>query len=178
MGEAERDTIFDIKAEDFKLPVSELADQPRPVLKASNPKDAIGIRKVPITTVPMGVMLQVGLAMAEGARKYGRGNYRGSKVPAVRASVYIDAAFRHEASYWEGEDIDPDSGLNHIIKGIASLVVLADAIMTGQLEDDRPPRLPAGWMQKLNEHMGDIIDRYPNAKEPYTQVREDAEHNL
>jgi hypothetical protein len=146
--------------------------------KASNPKDALGISKVPITTLPMGVLLQVGLAMMEGGRKYGRHNFRGAKVPAVRASVYIDAAFRHEAGWWEGQDTDPDSGLNHIIKAIASLVVLADAIMTGQLEDDRPPRLPEGWMAELNKHAKEIIERYPVAKDPYTQKREDEEQNL
>lgn len=147
--------------------------------KDTNPKDALGIAKVPITTVPMQVMLQVGLAMMEGGRKYGRHNYRGSKVPAVRASVYVDAAMaRHLPAWWEGEDIDPDSGINHVIKAIASLVVLADAINTGQLEDDRPPRLKAGWIAELNQKAADIIARYPVAKDPYTQKREDEEKNL
>lgn len=141
--------------------------------KETNPKDALGIRKAPITTVPMHVIFQVGLAMMEGGRKYGRHNYRGATVPAVRASVYVDATARHLAQWWEGEDIDPDSGLSHIIKAIASLTVLADAIMTGQLEDDRPPRLPAGWMGKLNEHAGDIIERYPVSKDPYTAKGEE-----
>jgi Domain of unknown function (DUF5664) len=149
-----------------------------PVLKATNPKDALGIAKAPISTLPLEVMLQVGLAMMEGGRKYGRHNYRGAKVPAVRASVYVDAAFRHLASWYEGEDIDPDSGLNHIIKLIASAVVLADAINIGQLEDDRPPRLKPGWMAELNAHAKDIIARYPESKDPYTQKREEEEKNL
>jgi hypothetical protein len=143
------------------------------VKKDTNPKDALGIRKVPFSTVPMGVVAQTGLAMMEGGRKYGRHNYRGAKVPAVRASVYFDANFRHMTAWWEGEDIDPDSGLSHVIKAIASLTVLADAMMTGQLEDDRPPKLPSGWQKPLNEHAGDIIDRYPESLPPYTAKDEE-----
>ncbi len=141
--------------------------------KDTNPKDALGIRKFPITTIPMEIIGQAGLAMMEGGRKYGRHNYRGAKVPAVRASVYVDAAFRHLSAWWEGEDIDPDSGLSHIIKLIACGLVLGDALVTGQLEDDRPPKLPAGWQKRLNEMAGQIIDRYPDAVAPYTAKGEE-----
>ena len=60
--------------------------------KPTNPKDAIGIKKVPFSTVPARVIAEIGLAMLEGAAKYGRHNYR---VSGVRASVYYDAAMRH-----------------------------------------------------------------------------------
>ena len=81
--------------------------------KATNPKDAVGIKKVPLSTVSSKVIMEMGLGMLEGARKYGRHNYR---VAGVRASVYYDACMRHLMAWWEGEDIDPDSGLHHIIK--------------------------------------------------------------
>ena len=75
--------------------------------KQTNPKDALGIKKAPISTVPANVILETGLALLEGARKYGRHNYR---IMGVRASVYYDAVVgRHLAQWWEGEDIDKDS---------------------------------------------------------------------
>ena len=95
-------------------------------LKETNPKDAIGASKVPMSTVSCAVLAEVGVAMLEGACKYGRHNYRGV---GVRASVYYDATQRHLMSWWEGEDLDPDSELSHITKAITSLVVLRDAMI-------------------------------------------------
>lgn len=102
-----------------------------------NPKDAIGSKKAKFSPIPAGVIFDVGNAMLEGACKYGRHNYRGV---GARASTYYDASMGHIADWWEGEDIDPDSGLSHITKAIASLVVLRDVMLQDMLVDDRPPR--------------------------------------
>jgi hypothetical protein len=64
---------------------------------------------------------------------------------------------RHLTSWWEGENVDPDSGLSHVTKAIATLTVLRDAMLTGKYSDDRPPALPAGWLVGLNEKAGEII---------------------
>jgi len=124
--------------------------------KATNPKDAVGIRKAPLSTVPSGVMAEVGVAMLEGARKYGRHNYR---IAGVRASVYYDALMRHMLAWWEGEDVDPDSNLSHVTKAITTLVVLRDAMMQDMLTDDRPPR-SAPFFEELNAKASEIKDRY------------------
>lgn len=134
--------------------------------KDTNPKDAVGIKKAPISTVSGPVMLELGLAMLEGARKYGRHNYR---VSGIRASVYIDATFRHLLKWWEGEDDDRDSGLNHIIKAMASLMVLRDANIVDNWTDDRPPSVPKDFIENLNKKAAEIIKRYPNAKDPFMQ---------
>ncbi len=135
--------------------------------KPSNPKDLIGIRKAPFSTVSGAVMAEVGTAMLEGAAKYGRHNYR---VVGVRASVYYDATMRHLIGWWEGEDLDPDSGLSHVTKAIASLVVLRDAMINGKCEDDRPPACTS-FIDTLNTEAGKILDRHAD-KNPkhYTQV--------
>jgi hypothetical protein len=132
--------------------------------KETNPKDAVGTGKVPFSTIPAAVMAEVGLAMLEGARKYGRHNYR---VAGVRASVYYDALLRHVTSWWEGEDIDRDSGLSHIVKAIACLVVLRDSQMQENWVDDRPPPTPTDWQVKLNEKAKEILKKYPNALPAY-----------
>jgi hypothetical protein len=133
--------------------------------KETNPKDAVGVKKAPISTVSGPVMLELGLAMLEGARKYGRHNYR---IAGVRGSVYIDAAFRHLIKWWEGENLDRDSGINHIIKAMASLHVLRDAQIMDSWTDDRPPPAPKDFIENLNKKAAEIVERYPDAKEPFT----------
>ena len=135
------------------------------VEKPSNPKDSVGIEKVPFSTVPSEVIAEIGLAMFEGARKYGRHNYREI---GVRASVYYDAFMRHVTAWWEGQDIDPDSGLSHLTKAMACLVVLRDSMIIENWEDDRPPAIKKEWVQELNAKAKDIINKYPNAKSAYT----------
>jgi hypothetical protein len=133
--------------------------------KDTNPKDAVGVRKVPISTIPMGPVLEAGLAMLEGARKYGRHNYR---VSGVRASVYFDAVVgRHLIPWWEGEDLDPDSALSHITKAIAGLLVLRDSMLSENWVDDRPPHGKVD-LKTMNRKASGIIDKYPNAVPPYT----------
>lgn len=124
--------------------------------KPTNPKDAVGIKKAPMSTVPAGVLAEVGVAMLEGASKYGRHNFR---VAGVRASVYYDGVMRHLMAWWEGEDIDPDSGLSHVVKAITSLTVLRDAMLQEMWADDRPPR-SAPFYPRLNAAAAEIVDRY------------------
>lgn len=130
---------------------------PLPTIKDTNPKDAVGVRKVPLSTLPWRVLWRVALAMLEGACKYGRHNYRAA---GVRASVYFDAVVsRHLGAWWEGEDIDAESGLSHIDKAIAGLMVMRDSMLEGNFVDDRPPST-ANEMAELNRLAGEIIDRH------------------
>lgn len=153
----------EIKA-DAKALLHDTFSQAAPT-KDTNPKDSIGSRKAGISTIPGQVMAELGLSMLEGACKYGRYNYR---VSGVRSSVYYDAAFRHLAAWWEGEDIDPDSGLSHLVKAMACLAVLRDAQIQGMLNDDRPPASKAGWVAEMNKKAAEILDRYPEPKAPFT----------
>ena len=136
--------------------------------KDTNPKDAVGIRKWRVfTTIPFTIMWELGVAMLEGARKYGRHNYR---VAGVRGSVYIDAAMGHLTQWWEGEDLDPDTGLSHITKAIASLAVMRDAMINGRFLDDRPPKVDLGPVRdNLQERVDDIFDRIPDALDAYVE---------
>ena len=136
--------------------------------KDTNPKDAIGSKKAPMSTLPAGVLAEMGVAMLEGKSKYGAFNYR---IAGVRASVYYDAACRHLFSWWEGEDIDPDSGMPHIVKLLTCLVVLRDAQRNGMVNDDRPPISPIGY-DKLNEKTAAIIEMHKD-KSPRHYTRED-----
>lgn len=116
--------------------------------KDTNPKDGVGSRKVSLSNVPLPPLLELALAMQEGAIKYGRHNYR---TAGVRESVYFDACVRHLFAWWEGENLDPDSNLPHITKAMACLVVLRDAQISGNSTDDRPKPSPVGWIATLNK---------------------------
>ena len=139
--------------------------------KDTNPKDSVGIKKVPLSVVPAQVLMETGLALFEGARKYGRSNYR---VAGVRASVYYDACMRHMMSWWEGEDIDKDSGISHVTKAIGGLIVLRDAMLNDKWNDDRPPKVKnETFINDFNKKAESIIDKYPNAVESYTELNKD-----
>ncbi len=128
--------------------------------KPSNPKDAIGTAKVSTWFVPSRVLLEVGVALLEGARKYGPFNWR---TAGVRASVYVSAAERHLSAWKEGQDLDPDSGLSHVTKAIAGLTVLRDSMLQGNWVDDRPTPTTdkETWVADLNAKVKEILARYP-----------------
>jgi hypothetical protein len=143
--------------------------------KPTNPKDALAINKAPLSTLPTAPMYEVALAMLEGARKYGRHNYR---IMGVKASVYYDAAMGHITSFWEGEDIDPASGIHHLGKAMACLAVLRDSMMMENWVDDRPPRYPkANELMRNNPTVKTILSKYPDCVEPFTEVNKDIVRN-
>lgn len=134
--------------------------------KETNPKDAVGVTKAPLSVLPMQVVYEAALGMYEGALKYGAFNYR---LAGVRASVYYDAVERHLNQWWEGEDIDPDSGLNHITKAITTLMVMRDAMLNEKFTDDRPPKiLNQDWMRNYNDKVKQLQAKYPDPVPRYT----------
>jgi Domain of unknown function (DUF5664) len=154
--------------------VTSVVSSALPATKPSNPKDAMSFKKVPfISVLPMGVMARVALGMLEGALKYSRHNYR---IAGVRASVYVDAAMRHLASFWEGENLDPESkvGLHHIDKAIASLTVLRDSMLQKNWTDDRPPKSEDKWLDEINGKAAELVKQFPNPPAPCTQVLVDS----
>ena len=100
-----------------------------------NPKDAAAQSKVPMSLVPPVAVAHAAAALENGARKYGKYNWRSAD---VRASVYLDACHRHLGKYADGEDIDGDSGAHHLGHAIAGLCIVLDALAAGTLVDDRP----------------------------------------
>lgn len=139
--------------------------------KDTNPKDAIGIGKVPMSCLSFPVLMEMGLGMMEGGAKYGKFNFRAI---GVRSSVYLDACFRHLAAWYEGEDIDSDSGISHLVKAMTTLMVLRDAQMRGKMNDDRPPGT-SGFISVLNEKAKKIADSADkNIKHYFTDKRQDS----
>lgn len=133
-----------------------------------NPKDRVGVAKIPFNLIPNQVLGEVALAMLEGSRKYGAYNFRRA---GVRATIYFDALDRHIKALIEGQDIDEDSGLSHIAKAIACLVVLRDSQLNGNWIDDRPPKVKnQNWIKELNKKAEEIIKKYPKGTPPFTEL--------
>ena len=104
--------------------------------KPSNPKDAIGSKKLAMHLVPSAVQAYAALAFTEGALKYGKYNWR---VAGVRVSIYLDAIARHLAAYQNGEWADRKTRVPHLASVIACVGIILDAGLVGKLTDDRPP---------------------------------------
>ena len=100
----------------------------------SNPKSALGIKKVPLHLVSPISILHEAMAMAEGGMKYGPYNYR---IDKVAATVYCAAAMRHIFDWMCGEEMASDSGIHHLGHAKACCGILVDAQATGSLIDDR-----------------------------------------
>lgn len=115
-------------------------------MKDTNPKDAIGVMKVPLHLWPNTATIAGSLGLLDGALKYGRANYR---AVGIRASVYYDALRRHIDAWFEGEDNALDSGVDHLGHALACLAIIVDAREAGMLHDDR----------QINGGYRDMIDR-------------------
>jgi 5'-deoxynucleotidase YfbR-like HD superfamily hydrolase len=150
----------------FVEEVSEVIGVPVSVLgtKPTNPKDAIGSDKLPLHLWPKTATLYGSLAMLDGALKYGRSNWRES---GVRASIYVDALDRHVGAWFEGEDLDPDSGVPHLSHALACLAILVDALATGNLVDDR--QFPGGYralVESMTPHVARLEEKHA-ARDPH-----------
>lgn len=120
--------------------------------------------------VPAPVLMEMSLALMEGARKYGRHNYRKSP---VLASIYYDAAMRHIMAWWEGEEFAKDSGMHHLAHAMACLAIIRDTTLQGTFIDDRPPTSPDYWMTIMNEQVEDLLEKYPDCEPPVTNNNKD-----
>lgn len=127
------------------------------IIKPTNPKDAIGISKVPLSGMPAPVLMEAGLVKMHGDLKYGRYNWRDA---GVRGSVYYDACLRHLMAWYEGEDYDPDSGIHHLAHAITGLCVLRDSQIQNNWTDDRPKPTGEGWIADLNRQAAEMLTQH------------------
>ena len=137
--------------DEVKLNGGIMTDNPSEVkIDETNPKDRLGILKPRLDLIPPASLIYQGLAMQFGAVEkpikqpdgtftygYGGFNWRTKK---VKFSVYLGAILRHYLRILDGCDFDDESKYPEIGHLIASAGILADAIETGNIIDDRPPK--------------------------------------
>lgn len=139
--------------------------------KPTNPKDMIAVTKAPMHLVPSTIKALAAMSFAEGASKYGAYNWR---VAGVRASVYKSALERHLEKWWNGEEVDPKTGVPHLASVIACAGIIADADLVGKLTDDRPPKAPIGGLFDATEGVVEHLYRINGDKNPYHYTIKDS----
>lgn len=134
---------------------------------SDNPKDVIGSKKLPLSTVPWAVVAEMAAGMGEGAIKYGKHNY---EVVGIRNSIYFDACLRHLIKWFLGQDIDPDSGIHHVTKALTSLAVLRDAMIYDNVTDDRPPPAPPEIVEQIEAFFKKLVADVPDCGKHYDRA--------
>jgi hypothetical protein len=114
----------------------------------ANPKDLVGAKKAPIRFVPPSLMIAVAPILELGGIKYNDGEPVNWRKYDVKLSIYYEAAMRHMASWYDGEELDPESEKPHTWHAAACLAIIIDATLNGTAIDDRP--LPGPAAQLLN----------------------------
>jgi hypothetical protein len=117
---------------DFMQNIEKIAEIP----VDSNLKTAAAIGKPTFEAIPPIAIFGLGAAMADGAKKYGRYNWRSTE---VTASVFYNAMLRHLFAWWSGEDYALDSLIHHLNHLQASAAIIQDAQLHNVFNDDRNP---------------------------------------
>lgn len=139
-------------------------------LKPTNPKDAIGSDKIPLHLWPETASIAGSLGMLDGMLKYGRSNFRAM---GIRASIYYDACRRHINAWFEGEDLDPDSGIPHLSHALACLAIIVDAQAAGKFVDDRMVR--GGyrkWIDTMTVHVKRLKEKHKNKNPKHWTIKD------
>ncbi len=108
------------------------------ILKGVNPKDKLGLKKIPLRLIPPAAYIYQSLAHNLGGlmKGYGPYNWRDKNAP-VRYSVYLEAIFRHMLLAMDGEDVDEESFGPHEASIMAGCSIILDAKLNNNLIDDR-----------------------------------------
>lgn len=85
---------------------------PASVHPDGNPKSAQGAKKYSLRHLPLPAAIEVNRALEDGRNKYGAANWRQT---GVAATVYVDAALRHLAQWYDGkQECAADSGVHNL----------------------------------------------------------------
>jgi hypothetical protein len=73
--------------------------------------------KPPLHLIPPEILVEIAEIFAFGAEKYGENNWRDDGGSTGFGRTYSSIQ-RHLNSFWQGEDIDPESGKNHLVHAL------------------------------------------------------------
>lgn len=107
----------------------------KPAASMPNPKDLIGVTKVPLRLFPPIALARGAMVMKRGVEKYGPFNWR--EGDGIHHTVYLEAAMRHIQAVLDGEDIDADTQQPPEANAMMCMAIILDARETGHLIDDR-----------------------------------------
>lgn len=89
--------------------------------------------KLQMDLVPPSAMRSLARVMGYGASKYSKWNWK----KGMSHSVVYACLLRHIFAWYEGEDVDPESGLSHLDHVMANAAFLVEYNETFKQGDDR-----------------------------------------
>lgn len=89
--------------------------------------------KPALAYIPKAALYAEGEAFAYGAKKYEAWNYKNG----LAVTRTLSAALRHIVQFLEGEDLDQESGVNHLGCARANLAMALDSLVNHPEFDDR-----------------------------------------
>ena len=91
--------------------------------------------KVGVDQLPVEVLQEWASVFTFGEKKYARDNWK----KGTDYHQFYGSALRHIFKWWAGEDVDPESGINHIAHALWNLAALRYYQIHGLGTDDRNP---------------------------------------
>ena len=85
--------------------------------------------------LPPRALIEVSKVLEYGARKYAPNNWRN---PGVSYSRYYGATLRHLFAFWNREEVDAETELDHLSHATTCLLFLLELKLCELAEDDRP----------------------------------------
>lgn len=83
--------------------------------------------------LPIKALIEVIKALMHGKKKYGAWNW----AQGGDYSRIYDATLRHITAWWDGEDLDPESGLSHLAHAACGVLFLLELVCRDIPVDDR-----------------------------------------
>lgn len=118
--------------------ILEVEQQKKPKRKQrvvkENATNKTRVSKQPMRAVPPIASFALGLAMEDGAEKYGLFNFRKTE---VTASIFYEKMKRHLEEWYSGQSFASDSKKHHLAHLMANAAIVLDAELCGVFIDDR-----------------------------------------
>jgi hypothetical protein len=92
--------------------------------------------KLPIHLVPPSAILAMAEVLEMGAKKYAERNWE----KGMSYSRCYNSAMRHLLAWHDGQDLDPESNLNHLKHVLTNIAFLIEYLNTHTELDDRPEK--------------------------------------
>lgn len=86
--------------------------------------------------LPLYLLWEVDLVLKHGANKYGVNNWK--RKEGFKYSRCYNALLRHMFAWWDGQDKDHETGLNHLAHAMCNLLFLMYHSSFNPNADDRP----------------------------------------
>ena len=134
----------------------------KPVKKSTNPKAAMGIKKVPMSCLSSQSVALVAQAMVDEEVLL-------NEIDIV-VSEQFNAATAHLMLFWEG--YDDKWRIPHLARAMARIMVIRAAELDGTLNDDRENTDEKGvHIADLNAGAAKVIKKLPVCVDPFTQKK-------